>query len=78
MAMASVCRSAVVPLQDVLGLGSEARMNTPGTSNGGNWSWRAPERFMDDAAAARLRALSETYGRIGPAPRPAVPAPHAG
>ena len=78
MAMASVCRSAVVPLQDVLGLGSEARMNTPGTSNGGNWSWRAPECFMDDAAATRLRALSETYGRIGPAPRPAVPAPHAG
>jgi 4-alpha-glucanotransferase len=63
MAMASVCAFAVIPLQDVLGLGSEARMNTPGTSGGGNWCWRMDERSWDRPAAVRLRALSEMYGR---------------
>jgi 4-alpha-glucanotransferase len=63
MAMASVCRSAIVPLQDVLGLGPETRMNTPGTSSGQNWSWRADESCFPEKAALRLRSLSETYGR---------------
>jgi 4-alpha-glucanotransferase len=63
MAMASVCRSAIVPLQDVLGLGRESRMNTPGTSTGQNWSWRADESSFPEAAAQRLRALCEIYGR---------------
>jgi 4-alpha-glucanotransferase len=63
MAMASVCRSAIVPLQDVLGLGSASRMNTPGTSSGGNWSWRADEGCFPSEAARRLRSLAETYGR---------------
>ena len=64
MAMASVCRWAVVPLQDVLGLGSDARMNTPGTAGAGNWSWRAPTDSFSAASAARLRDLAETYGRV--------------
>ena len=63
MALASVCRFAVVPLQDVLGLGSEARLNTPGTSGGGNWSWRFEEGALTDGLAARLRGLSSLYGR---------------
>ncbi len=63
MAMASVCRRAVVPMQDVLGLGSEARMNTPGTSGAGNWSWRAPADAFGAESAARLRSLAELYGR---------------
>ena len=63
MAMASVCRSAIVPLQDVMGLGPETRMNTPGTSSGQNWSWRADESCFPEGAAQRLRSLSETYGR---------------
>jgi 4-alpha-glucanotransferase len=63
LAMASVCRSAIVPLQDVLGLGPEARMNTPGTSSAQNWSWRADETCFPEKAAQRLRSLSETYGR---------------
>jgi 4-alpha-glucanotransferase len=63
MAFASVCRFAVVPLQDVLGLGSEARMNTPGTV-GGNWSWRCGEGSLLPALARRLRGLSELYGRL--------------
>ena len=43
MALGSVCRISVIPLQDVLGLGTEARMNTRGTSSTQNWSWRADE-----------------------------------
>ena len=63
MAMASVCRFAVIPLQDMLGLGTEARMNTPGTSNRNNWSWRCRENAFDASAAARLRELSVLFGR---------------
>jgi len=67
MAMASVCAAAVVPLQDVLGLGGETRMNTPGTSSGKNWTWRVAEAGFPAEAAARLRSLSEIYGRALPA-----------
>ena len=63
MALASVCRFAVIPLQDVLGLGTEARMNTPGTSSENNWSWRIVGEGFDEKSAARLRALSSLYGR---------------
>lgn len=66
MAMASVCRSAIVPLQDVLGRGPETRMNTPGTSSGQNWSWRADDTCFPGEAARRLRSLSEIYGRTLP------------
>jgi 4-alpha-glucanotransferase len=66
MALASVCRFAVIPLQDVLGLGSEARMNTPGTSNENNWSWRVDGDGINETAGKRLRALSELYGRVRP------------
>ena len=63
-AYTSVAESAVVPLQDVLGLGSEARMNRPG-ANGGNWSWRAREEEIRDGLSARLRRLAEVAGRLG-------------
>jgi 4-alpha-glucanotransferase len=66
MALASVCRLAVVPLQDVLGLGTEARMNTPGTASEKNWSWRTDERAFDREVASRLRSLSVLYGRTRP------------
>jgi 4-alpha-glucanotransferase len=66
MALSSVCRFAVVPLQDVLGLGTEARMNTPGTSSTRNWSWRTSLDYHDPAAARRLRSLSLLYGRSRP------------
>jgi 4-alpha-glucanotransferase len=55
---------AVIPLQDVLGLGSEARMNRPATL-GGNWRWRFREEQLRPAHAARLRRLVELYGRGG-------------
>ena len=59
---ASVAALAVAPLQDLLGLGSEARMNTPATASG-NWRWRASETDLSPALAARVRALAELYGR---------------
>jgi 4-alpha-glucanotransferase len=55
---------AIVPAQDVLGLGSEARMNTPGRSTG-NWSWRLEPGQLTRAHAHRLRALALRTGRAG-------------
>jgi 4-alpha-glucanotransferase len=62
LAMQSTARLAVVPAQDLLGLGSEGRMNTPGTDEG-NWAWRAPAGVFDESLAARLRAVVEEAGR---------------
>ncbi|MBV9927121.1 MAG: 4-alpha-glucanotransferase [Acidobacteria bacterium] len=59
---ASAGDTALVPLQDVLGLGSEARMNTPATMSG-NWSWRFRAGDLDEGLSARLRRLAELYGR---------------
>lgn len=59
---ASVARLFVAQLQDVLGLGAQARMNTPGTL-GGNWRWRVDEAQLTDALAARLSELADMYER---------------
>jgi 4-alpha-glucanotransferase len=59
---ASVAQMAVVPAQDLLELGGEARMNTPALA-AGNWSWRAPESSWTPELAARLAALSEATDR---------------
>ncbi|MCC7493236.1 MAG: 4-alpha-glucanotransferase [Fimbriimonadaceae bacterium] len=64
LALASVADTAIMPLQDVLGLGGEARMNCPGRP-AGNWTWRVPPQADLAGAAGRLRELSETYGRCG-------------
>jgi 4-alpha-glucanotransferase len=61
-ALASVAMTAIVPLQDALGLGSEARMNRPGTT-GGNWRWRATAAHLSPALEERLSLLTHTYGR---------------
>ncbi|MEP0546219.1 MAG: 4-alpha-glucanotransferase [Rhodothermales bacterium] len=60
--MASVVERAVFPVQDVLGLGGEARMNVPGREDG-NWAWRFAWDAVDDETITRLRDLTETYGR---------------
>ncbi|HET7752773.1 MAG TPA: 4-alpha-glucanotransferase [Anaeromyxobacteraceae bacterium] len=60
--LASVADTAILPLQDLLGLGSEARMNRPATASG-NWRWRVRAEALDAAAAARLRELTVLYGR---------------
>ncbi|MGA3032686.1 MAG: 4-alpha-glucanotransferase [Terracidiphilus sp.] len=58
----SVAEIAVVPAQDLLELGSEARMNTPAVA-AGNWSWRAPEHCWTEELADRLAALAEMTDR---------------
>ena len=63
LAFSSQARLAVVPAQDVLGLGSEARMNTPGTSSG-NWSWRLEPGQLTSELAARLRAETAAARRL--------------
>jgi len=62
--MASVADTAIFPLQDILGLGSEARMNTPGTSGDHNWRWRFAREALTPNLGERLRELTETYGRL--------------
>lgn len=61
LAMASVADIAIVPMQDVLGLGNSARMNLPATKDG-NWEWRMRE-MPPDETLERLARLSELYGR---------------
>ncbi len=58
----SVADRAIVPLQDVFGLGSEARMNTPGQAEG-NWTWRARAADFTPDRAARLHRLATLTGR---------------
>ncbi|AET33957.1 4-alpha-glucanotransferase [Pyrobaculum ferrireducens] len=61
LAYMSVADVAVVPMQDVLGLGPEARMNRPGTV-GGNWRWRMAKQ-PEPRQWRRLRSLARLYGR---------------
>jgi 4-alpha-glucanotransferase len=63
LALASCAERAIVPAQDVLGLGSEARMNRPGAARG-NWTWRLQRGQLTPALAARLRARMEAHGRL--------------
>ena len=62
----SVADTAIVPLQDALGLDNEARMNVPASSTG-NWQWRFRDENLTAETRSRLRSLTETYGRE-PAP----------
>jgi 4-alpha-glucanotransferase len=62
LALSSRARLAIVPAQDLLGLGSEARMNTPGRAEG-NWSWRLEPGQLTAALAARLRRETASAGR---------------
>jgi len=64
LAVASVADTAIFPLQDVLGLGSEARMNRPASTEN-NWRWRFEEDQLLPESSARLRMMSELYGRLG-------------
>lgn len=62
-AMSSVANLAVIPIQDYLGLGSAARINTPSTL-GGNWVWQADEDFFDEVLAEKIFDVTKIYGRI--------------
>ena len=63
LAFASSSNLAMVQAQDVLGLGSEARMNVPGTASG-NWGWRLTDGMLTPALAGRLREVTEAAGRL--------------
>ena len=62
-AWASVGDMAIVPMQDLIGIGSEGRMNTPSTL-GGNWEWRATSDQITGKLAKRLYKYMEMYGRL--------------
>jgi len=62
LAMMSVARMAVFPMQDVLGLGREARMNLP-ASNQRNWTWRLDPHALTAQVSSRLREMTQIYGR---------------
>lgn len=66
IAQSSVGVLSIIPAQDILGLGSDAKMNTPGTTDG-NWSWRLPAGSLDDDLAKRLRNVSAMFARCDPA-----------
>lgn len=73
LGMASVARWCIVPLQDVLGLGKEGRMNAPGEA-AGNWEWRTPGDVFTLDLAEKLATLTRTYGRAHQQwPQPALP-----
>ena len=62
LALASVAEIAVFPLQDILGLGNEARMNCPSTSFG-NWEWRVETDQLQHGVSRHLADLCTVYGR---------------
>jgi 4-alpha-glucanotransferase len=62
-ALASVANLAVIPMQDYLGLGANARMNTPSTTGGNNWRWRMSGEAPDSELAQKIARLARVYGR---------------
>jgi len=62
LAMMSVAETVIIPLQDLLGLGEEARMNRPSTTHG-NWGWRVLPQQLTHRLAVRLAEMTTLYGR---------------
>lgn len=65
LAWASVANTSITTVQDLLNLGHEHRMNTPGTVGAPNWCWRLRPGALTEGIAARLRELTQVYGRAG-------------
>jgi 4-alpha-glucanotransferase len=63
LAFSSIAKTAIVPLQDILGFGADCRMNTPSTSNG-NWSWRCAPEFLTNDVCRRLADETIFYRRV--------------
>ena len=53
---------AIAPIQDFLGLGSEARINTPGVASG-NWQWRLKDDVLTDELAEKIAKFTKVYSR---------------
>ena len=62
-AASSIADTMVIPMQDYLGLGNEARINTPSTL-GGNWEWRLKKGVLTKELAEKIYTLTKTYGRL--------------
>ncbi len=62
LAMMSVAHTVILPIQDVLNLGADSRMNTPATI-GNNWQWRLTPEMLSPWITAKFRELTEIYGR---------------
>ena len=73
--MASVAERVVTPVQDVLGLGVDARMNTPGEPDG-NWEWRLQPDLLGPGVRDRLRDLTRVFGRLPEQQKPNGEARH--
>jgi 4-alpha-glucanotransferase len=58
----SVAQIAIIPMQDILGLGTPSRMNKPGTTRG-NWLWRMDPSLLNDTHKQKLLELTQIYGR---------------
>jgi 4-alpha-glucanotransferase len=67
-AFRSVCDLCIIPIQDFLVKGEEARLNTPGTAQG-NWQWRVVPNLLSHELAQSIYDLTKTYGRL-PKPDP--------
>jgi 4-alpha-glucanotransferase len=63
--MASVSKLCIIPMQDYLNLGAQARMNFPGTQTAANWTWRADEGFACDALADKIYQMTKLFARLG-------------
>ena len=62
VAMRSIAYTCIIPVQDYLGLGDEARMNEPSTV-GSNWSWRMKKDSFDKVTIERIKTLTKLYSR---------------
>lgn len=63
LAMSSVANLAIIPMQDILGLGEEARMNRPGTAAKGNWTWRLGRQQTTPSIISKLKKMTEVSNR---------------
>jgi len=62
LVMMSAANTVIIPMQDILGLGSNARMNRPATGYG-NWQWRLDRRQLSPALTSRLSQMVKTFAR---------------
>jgi 4-alpha-glucanotransferase len=62
LALSSIANQAIIPLQDLFGLGTEARMNFPSIAEG-NWQWRYPGEWLSSELSDRLKNLTIRFGR---------------
>jgi 4-alpha-glucanotransferase len=63
LAMMSIADTVIFPVQDILVLDADSRMNTPGTRHG-NWEWRMKEGMLNPPVSDKLRQMTEIYGRV--------------